>query len=53
MIQLLPVRGLPETMNRLLDPDERDAVLTRAAQVVDRGVFPHDPTGRRYPWPLV
>jgi uncharacterized repeat protein (TIGR03843 family) len=49
----LAVRGLPSSINRLLDPDEREAVLQRAAEVVDRGVFPHDPTGRRYPWPLV
>ncbi|MBI2706660.1 MAG: SCO1664 family protein [Actinobacteria bacterium] len=52
-IARLAVRGLPASMNRLLDPDEREAVLHRAATVVDRGVFPHDTTGRRYPWPLV
>lgn len=52
-IARLAVRGLPESMNRLLDLDEREAVLERCGEVVDRGVFPHDPTGRRYPWPLV
>jgi len=49
----LAVRGLPDSIERLLDPDERAAVLQRAAEVVDRGVFPRDPTGRRYPWPVV
>jgi uncharacterized repeat protein (TIGR03843 family) len=49
----LALRGLPDTMNRLLDADERAAVLERAAQVVDGGTFPYDHSGRRYPWPLV
>jgi len=45
--------GLPAPMAALLDPDERDAVLTRAGAVLAGGRFPHDPSGRRYPWPLV
>jgi uncharacterized repeat protein (TIGR03843 family) len=49
----LALRGLPDAMDRLLDRDERDAVLERAADVVDRGTFPYDHSGRRYPWPLV
>jgi uncharacterized repeat protein (TIGR03843 family) len=49
----LALRGLPTTMNRLLDPDERRAVIDRAAEVVDTGEFPYDHSGRRYPWPLV
>ncbi len=49
----LVVRGLPDPLARLLDPFERDAVLARARALVDEGVFPADPTGRRYPWPLV
>jgi uncharacterized repeat protein (TIGR03843 family) len=49
----LALRGLPKTMNRLLDSDEREAVLDRAARVVDSGTFPYDHSGRRYPWPMV
>ncbi|MFN8040525.1 MAG: SCO1664 family protein [Acidimicrobiales bacterium] len=45
--------GLPDPLARLLDPFERDAVLTRARGLVDAGCFPTDPSGRRYPWPLV
>ena len=37
----------------LLDPFERDAMLTRARALVREGCFPVDHTGRRYPWPLV
>jgi hypothetical protein len=49
----LALRGLPASMNRLLDEAERQAVLDRAAEVVDTGTFPYDHSGRRYPWPLV
>lgn len=45
--------GLPTALEDLLDPFERDAVLTRARAVVTEGRFPIDETGRRYPWPLV
>jgi uncharacterized repeat protein (TIGR03843 family) len=44
---------LPAPLVALLDPFERDALVTRARAVVDDGVFPVDPSGRRYPWPLV
>ena len=38
----------------LLDPFERDALAAPAPRRCwHEGVFPHDPTGRRYPWPLV
>jgi uncharacterized repeat protein (TIGR03843 family) len=46
-------RGLPAPLIDLLDVFERDALLTRAQAVLDRGHFPVDETGRRYPWPLV
>jgi uncharacterized repeat protein (TIGR03843 family) len=36
-----------------LDPFEREALRTRARAVVAEGRFPHDPTGRRWPWPVV
>jgi uncharacterized repeat protein (TIGR03843 family) len=45
--------GLPDSLGRLLDTFERDAVLTRARALVREAHFPHDETGRRYPWPLV
>jgi uncharacterized repeat protein (TIGR03843 family) len=45
--------GLPGSFAVLLDPFERDAVLTRARAVVREGRFPVDHSGRRYPWPLV
>ena len=44
---------LPDALASLLDVFERDAVRTRARALVDAGHFPVDPTGRRYPWPLV
>jgi len=45
--------GLPDDLAELLDPFERDAVLNRAGALLRQGSFPHDPTGHRYPWPLV
>ncbi len=45
--------GLDPALAELLDSFERDAALTRARAVVAEGRFPADPTGRRYPWPLV
>ena len=45
--------GLPDAVADRLDPFERDAVRTRARAVVAAGRFPTDPSGRRYPWPLV
>jgi len=45
--------GLSDELAELIDPFERDAVLTRAGALLQTGCFPHDPTGHRYPWPLV
>lgn len=45
--------GPPPALADLLDPFERDALLTRARAVVREATFPVDHTGRRYPWPLV
>jgi uncharacterized repeat protein (TIGR03843 family) len=45
--------GIPDALARLLDPFERDALLTRARAVIAEGRFPIDSSGRRYPWPLV
>ena len=52
-LQALVDSGLPEPVASLIGTFERDAVLTRARAVVREGALPHDPTGRRYPWPLV
>lgn len=45
--------GLPEALGSLLGVFERDAVLARAKALVRNGELPTDPTGQRYPWPLV
>jgi uncharacterized repeat protein (TIGR03843 family) len=45
--------GLPDALATLLDPFERDAVLTRGRAILAEKTFPIDTTGRRYPWPLV
>jgi uncharacterized repeat protein (TIGR03843 family) len=44
---------LPETLVTALDPFERDALRTRARALLSSARFPTDPSGRRYPWPLV
>ena len=44
---------LPADLAELLDPFERDALTTRARALLHEGHLPHDPTGRRHPWPLV
>jgi uncharacterized repeat protein (TIGR03843 family) len=54
---LPPVRLLAESIPldiaTLLHDDEVAALTERAQRLLDRPVFPRDPTGRRYPWPLV
>ena len=49
----LAADGLSQPLVALLDPFERDAVLTRAAALRNEGALPHDPSGRRIPWPLL
>ena len=44
---------VPAEVAELLDDDENEAVRARAARLLSRPVFPTDPTGRRYPWPMV
>lgn len=44
---------LDPRLNTALNPFERDALRTRARALLSEGVLPHDPTGRRFPWPLV
>ncbi len=45
--------GLPDRLCALLRPVEADALVTRARDVLELARFPVDPTGHRYPWPLV
>ena len=47
------VEQVPIDVAAMLDDDEIAAVRHRAAKLVTERVFPHDETGRRYPWPLV
>jgi uncharacterized repeat protein (TIGR03843 family) len=44
---------VPLEVATLLLDDEVEAIQRRAKQLVSRPIFPRDPTGRRYPWPLV
>jgi len=44
---------VPLTISALLDDHEVEALQGRAAWCVKERRFPTDPTGRRYPWPLV
>lgn len=43
----------PEPLAALLDPFEIDAITTRARALINEGRYPTDPSGRRWPWPLV
>jgi hypothetical protein len=45
--------GGPDSLADLLDDDEHEALVERAAEVAATGTFPIDRTGRHYPWPLV
>jgi uncharacterized repeat protein (TIGR03843 family) len=46
-------RAVPLDVSVLLDDDENLALQRRAASLADDGVLPADPSGHRYPWPLV
>jgi hypothetical protein len=45
--------GLPPRICELLTGVEAVGIVDRARALLATGRFPHDPTGRRYPWPLV
>lgn len=47
------IDDLTAALSPALDEEEIGALLQRAVTVAERGQFPVDPTGRRYPWPLV
>jgi len=36
-----------------LNDEEVAAIAERAGWLLDAGVLPYDPSGRRVPWPLV
>jgi uncharacterized repeat protein (TIGR03843 family) len=44
---------VPSHVAELLDTAEVRALRRRVQRVLDSGVLPVDPTGMRYPWPLV
>ncbi|MGI9602759.1 MAG: SCO1664 family protein [Acidimicrobiales bacterium] len=44
---------LPEGVVRALSGLEIDALSTRARALISSGTFPIDPTGHRYPWPMI
>lgn len=44
---------VPPAVAAVIDPFERDALLARARALLADGHLPTDPTGRRFPWPLV
>jgi uncharacterized repeat protein (TIGR03843 family) len=46
-------RSVPLDVASLLDDGEVTALMERAGWLVENRVFPHDPTGRAWPWPLV
>lgn len=44
---------VPDDVVELIAPDEIEALVQRAGALTASPRFPEDPTGRRYPWPLV
>lgn len=44
---------VPLRIAALLNDEEVEAISERAQWLLDAGVLPYDPTGRRVPWPLV
>ena len=46
-------KKVPLDVASLLSDEEVEALRSRAAALVARPTFPGDPTGHRYPWPLV
>ena len=44
---------LPLEVAALLDADEIEAMIERAAMLAQGGMFPIDASGHRYPWPMV
>ena len=44
---------VPLRVAALLNDEENEALCERAQWLLDAGVLPYDPSGRRVPWPLV
>jgi uncharacterized repeat protein (TIGR03843 family) len=55
LVDLRRVLGasVPASLAELLEPAEQEALLIRARGLIKAGRFPRDPSGARYPWPLV
>ena len=49
----LAERGLPSALTDKLDTFETEATLTRLHALIREGTYPIDPTGHRWPWPLL
>jgi uncharacterized repeat protein (TIGR03843 family) len=47
------VDQVPLRVAALLNDEEVAAIAERAGWLLDAGVLPYDPSGRRVPWPLV
>lgn len=47
------VNDVPIRVATLLDDNEITALRERAEWLIEAGVLPYDPSGRRVPWPLV
>ena len=45
--------GLPAPLSGLVVPEECKALLARGRALTKMAAFPTDPSGMRYPWPLV
>jgi uncharacterized repeat protein (TIGR03843 family) len=52
-IRRLLQTGFPDGLDELVTPPECAALRERAAALLEEPVFPTDPSGMRYPWPLV
>ena len=52
-IRRLLQKGFPDGLGELVTPPECAALRERAAALLEEAVFPTDPSGMRYPWPLV
>jgi hypothetical protein len=52
-IRRLLDEDLPGPLAELLEPDERQALLSRGRGLARKGRFPKDASGMRYPWPLL
>lgn len=52
-LDALITNGPPPALASLLSERELAALSERARLLLAGGVFPHDESGRRYPWPLI